>query len=282
MVLTFITIRCHVSQRRVKIALVVVFDPSIQLLDKLGRAFPLAQPDKLFLQRARQALGTGIALGIVVAREGLADPEALASLHEGNGGRLAAVIRHERKPLAPGAFDKLPIHGPVERHEPLPGAALEPGVMANDLLGVPLEDEHDVEPAKALEHRLGHVDPPPPIGRCRLGLRPLRTPLGPKPQVGLHQQSVLAHQTQGPFLIDRLRLDVAQIRPHPPIPPEGVLGLERGNPIEERAVARNHFGRLTPVHPSTSSLFLSASVSLPTSALRRVFSRSRRASRSLC
>ncbi len=56
--------------------------------------------------------------------------------------------------------------------------------------------------------------------------------LGPEPQVGLNRQVVYSQQTQDALFIDPLVLNVARLRPHPPIAPKRVLGLERTVPLE--------------------------------------------------
>ena len=76
--LVFMLHRCLVTQRRVKIATVVVLDPNNQFVNELDGAFPLMQPDEFLFEGTHEPLGIGVAFGVVVTGEGLADAEALA------------------------------------------------------------------------------------------------------------------------------------------------------------------------------------------------------------
>lgn len=74
---------------------------------------------------------------------------------------------------------------------------------------------------------------------------------------------MLTHQAQDALLVDPLAVHVAKARPHPPIPPEGVLSLKRPDALDQGPVARRHFRGALPAHGHTSSLFFKRERELP-------------------
>ena len=93
---------------------VFVLDPDSQFFEKDKRARPFAEPDELFFHGAVDTLGIGVALGIVVAGEGLMNPQLGANLHKLLGGGLAAVVAHEVKSLAPSTVGELAVGGHIQ------------------------------------------------------------------------------------------------------------------------------------------------------------------------
>ncbi len=66
---------------RVK-GVVFVLDPGSQFFEKHKGARPFVAPDEFFFHGAVDSLGVGVSLGIVVAGEGLVDPQVRANLHK--------------------------------------------------------------------------------------------------------------------------------------------------------------------------------------------------------
>ena len=44
------------------------------------------------------------------------------------------------------------------------------GLVADDLLGVPVQHDDDIDPAEPVDQDLRHVDAPPLVGPCGAGL----------------------------------------------------------------------------------------------------------------
>jgi hypothetical protein len=110
--------------------------------------------------------------------------------------------------------------------------ALTPSIRPNDLLGVPIEHHHDVDPPEVLHQHLGHIDAPPFVRPGGLGFAPCRGPLRFELQVGGHQQMVLSHEAQEPLLVDRQLFHEAQVRPNAAVTAERVLRLQRLDPCQ--------------------------------------------------
>ena len=85
-----------VAQSGMQVMRVVRGDPSAQGTDEGKGTAPFLEPEALLLEGAHQALGIGIALGIVLAGKGLMDAQGTTRLDEGQRRRLAAVIAHQR------------------------------------------------------------------------------------------------------------------------------------------------------------------------------------------
>ena len=107
-----------IPETRMQIADVELLEPPGASVSQLERAAPLAQPEALFFERADAALGVGVTLGIVVAGEGLRDAELAARAHEGDRGRLAAVVRHQVQLVPSDPLRKLAIDGQVQGGQP--------------------------------------------------------------------------------------------------------------------------------------------------------------------
>lgn len=86
------------------------------------------------------------------------------------GGGLTAVVTHEVKVLASGFVGKLAVDGHNQGLKPMFCFGTNVGVVANDLLGIPIEDNGDVARSKVLDEDKGHVDAPPFVGKKGAGL----------------------------------------------------------------------------------------------------------------
>lgn len=150
-----------VAQGGVQVVLIVRWDPGVQGTDQGKGTGPFLEPEAFFFERAHQALGVGIALGIVVAGKGLLDPQGATGIHEGARRRLTAVVTHEGQSLLPGPIGKLSVDRHVQRGQPILGFAWHAGIVADDLLGIPIEHDDDIDPAEAAHQDLGHINAPP-------------------------------------------------------------------------------------------------------------------------
>ena len=81
-----------VAQGGMQIVLIEPLDPAAHLLGHFVLVLPLPQPQQLFLHRPDRPLGVGVALGVAVAGEGLADSQVVTGPHERHRRRLAAVV----------------------------------------------------------------------------------------------------------------------------------------------------------------------------------------------
>ena len=191
-----------IPETRMQVADVELLEPPGDGIGQFKGAAPLPQPHAFLLERADAALGVGVALGIVVAGEGLRDPQLATGTHEGDRGGLAAIVRHQVQAVPPHAVRELAVNGHVKRHQPMLSRALQADMVAHVLLGVPVEHHDYVDPAEALDQDLRHVDAPPLVRGGRLGLVPRRGSRGTEAQVRLDEQAGLVHHAPDALLVD--------------------------------------------------------------------------------
>lgn len=257
---------------------VVVVDPSRERSAQLSRAAPCREPETCFFQRAHQARWLGMALRIVVAGQSLLNPQCMARLPKGERGRLTPVVTHQGETLPPRAIRALPVDSQIHRRHPMLGWAGRADVVPDNLLGLPIQHHHDLNPAAIPHQELGHRDAPPFMGLGGSGFTPRRRPLGLELPVGRDHEVVLPHQAQAPRLVHRPRLHEAPIGPDAAVAPARGLGFARLNPVEPAFMALGDQARAGPTHPRPSSLFGHSKVSSPTRVFTRAFSRAKRAS----
>ena len=89
-----------IPETRMQIADVERLEPPGDGIGQFEGAGPLAQPDALLLQRTDRPLGVGVALGVVVAREGLLNPQGPTGGQEAHRGRLTAIVAHQVQRVA--------------------------------------------------------------------------------------------------------------------------------------------------------------------------------------
>jgi len=235
---------------------VVVLDPRSEGTDSGERPGPLMPPEVLLFQRAPHPLGVGIALRIVIAREGLMNAQRVARPPACHRGGLTAVVAHQAQAVAPDPLRNLVVHGQVQGGQPGLRGGAQGRMVSHDRLGLPIEHHDAIDPAHVLDQDLGHVNAPPLVRPGGVGLAPRRRPLGFQALPGCHEQVMLPHQAQDPFLVDRQLLDKAQGRPAPAVSPAGVLRLQGLETFEPPFVARHDPQRGLPTPPSPASLFL--------------------------
>lgn len=129
--------RCPIPERGMQIPRVVPFDPSGERLFQCHRTGPFAEPEEFFFERPHQPFGLGVALGVVVARERLRDPERRTRFHESHRGRLTAIVAHQKEAVVAAPLRELALHGRVQRAQPLQRLRLVALVVVHDLLRVP-------------------------------------------------------------------------------------------------------------------------------------------------
>src|SRR3989338_1591474 len=263
--------------------LIVTIDPNAECGGQLKRTRPFPEPETFLLQGAHHAFGVGIAPRVVVAGKRLMNAQNRARFHEGQRSGLAAIITHEGNLFTlSDALRKLPVDCLIKSREPIEARGPQAHMMADHLLGKPVQHNNDIDPAEGLHQNLGHIDAPPLIGTNRpgLGLR-VRT-LGPEPQIGLHQKTCFSHDSKDSLFVHRQVIDKTKMSPNAPVSPERMLRFKGNHPFQDGLTAQRHSGRLQSGHWNASSLFFKSKVSSPTSLLSFEFSRSRTASRELC
>ncbi len=98
---------------------VLPLDPRTERELQFDRACPLVEPEEFLLEGPHESFRIRVPLRIVVSGEGLHDAEGRRGCHEGDGGRLTAVITHEVKPLVSAASGEPPLHCPIQCGEPV-------------------------------------------------------------------------------------------------------------------------------------------------------------------
>ena len=245
-----------IPETRMQIADVERLEPPREGIPHREGAGPLAQPEAFLLEGADAALGVGVALRVVVAGEGLGDAELAAGGQEAHRGRLTAVVAHQMQRLALDPHRELAIHRHVQGRQPVRGRGLQPDVVADELLGVPVQHHDHVDPAEGIDHDLRHVDAPPFIGAGGSGLAGRRRAAGLQASVRRDQQRVLSQQAQHALLVDGQLIDIAQMRPTAAVAPEGVFGFPGPDASEDVRIPRGDSERRLAPHPSSASVFL--------------------------
>jgi hypothetical protein len=246
------------------------------------RAGPFLQPQACLVQGAHDSRSLGMALWIIVAGKRLRHPQRAAGRQACLSGRLTPVVTHQGYVWAAGALRELALHGHLQSREPMRRRARTTGLITHDLFGLPVQHQDDGDPAAALYHNLGHVDPPPLMGPGRPRCVPARRPLGLEPEMGLDQEVVLPQSAQTTLRLDDPALDDAQVSPDPAIPPAWVVGFELPDTLEQAFMAFGDLEGAASFDPSRSSRLFHSRVSSPTRVFSRVFSLARRASVRVC
>jgi hypothetical protein len=255
--------------------LVIVGDPHVQRSRQLEGARPFLEPETRLCERAHHPLNVRVALGVVLAGEGLMHPQRVACLHECHRGRLTAVVAHQREAFLARAVRELAVHGHVQGGQPLVRPTLQAGMVPHNGLGLPVEHDDEIYPTKAFHQDFGHIDAPSLVGLHRFRHAPHRRPLGFELHIGADQQVVLPHQPQHSLLVHRPLLHEPQVGPEPAIAPKRVLGLQCLDTREQAGIPLHDPERSAPTHQSTSALFFNSKSSSPTRAFNRAFSRAR-------
>lgn len=121
---------------------VLPLDPRTERELQFVRACPLAEPEEFLLEEPHEWFRIRVPIRIVVAGQGWRSAEGRRSCHEGDGGRLTAVITRDVKPLVSAAAGELPLHRPIQRGEPVGGLRLEARIVVDDFLVMPVQ-HHD-------------------------------------------------------------------------------------------------------------------------------------------
>jgi hypothetical protein len=224
-----------VAQGGVQVMLVVVIDPGLKDTGYYERTGPLVKPEAFLFQRTHHSLGVRVALRVVIAGKRLLDPQGLACLHECRCGGLTAVVTHQEHTLPPSSGRALTVHRHIQGDQPLPYDAGDAGIVPHDLFRVPVQDQDDIDPARALYQDLSHVDPPSLVRSCEVCSGSV--PRGLQATVRPDQEVMLPHQTQNALFVDHTLLHKAQVCPNAAVAPEGMLGLQRLDAREQAVVA---------------------------------------------
>ncbi len=173
---------------------VLPLDPRTERELQFDGACPLTEPEEFLIEGPHESFLIRVYLRIVVAGEGLRDAEGRRGCHEGDAGRLTAVITHDVKPLVSAASEELPLHHPIQYGGLVVGLRLEARIVADDFLVVPVQHHDQVHPASGVEQHLGHINAPSLVRGLRTSPASRRRPRGLQPLVALHQQAVLVNQ----------------------------------------------------------------------------------------
>jgi hypothetical protein len=89
------------------------------------------------------------------------NPEIGADLHKFLGGGLTAVVPHEVKIVASGPVGELAVDSHIQGLQTMICFRAIIGLLTDDLLRIPVEDDYDVAPPEVLDKDFGHIDAPP-------------------------------------------------------------------------------------------------------------------------
>ena len=164
------------------------------------------------------------------------------NLHELLGGGLTAVVTHEVKVLPRCTVGELVVDGHVQGLEPMLCFGASVGVIADDRLGIPVEDNNDVDPSEVLDEDLGHVDAPPLVGARGSGLGFHRGANGLQAKVGFALEVMSAHDALDAFFVDGDFFNASKEIGDSLVAPEGVLGFDLSDGRQEVLIAEINLG----------------------------------------
>ena len=182
---------------------VVPLNPCGERLFQLQRTGPLAEPEQLFLEGPHEPFRIRVPLRVVVTGEGLGDTQGRRGLHEGERGGLTAIVTHEMEPVVTAPVRELALHRHVQCGQPVRRFGLQSCIVADNFLGVPVQHQDEVHPARGFDHHLGHINAPPLIRGRRARLAPRRRPGRLQSGIALHHQALLLHQPSDALLVHR-------------------------------------------------------------------------------
>ena len=135
-----------------RIIRVVVVDPAFKRLLEGERVIPVIRPNQVFLERAQDALGIGIASGIAPGGKYLGDAQKRAAHHKALRCWLAAVIREQEELLIFEGFTdaaREPVsNSSLNGIEPVIGLGADAQGVTDDFLGAPVKHDAQVQPAQ--------------------------------------------------------------------------------------------------------------------------------------
>lgn len=135
-------------------------------------AVPLPKPEQFFFRSAHESSHVGITFGVVIAYEGLANPQRRVVLHKPDRGRFSFVVAHERASLIPSQLRILGGNSLVQR---------------------------DILSTDRVDHNPDHIDAPSLAHGSGSRLTPLWRPTG---LLRLDHQAVLEQRTKDALLVD--------------------------------------------------------------------------------
>ena len=186
------------------------------------------RPNEILFKRSEGALGVSVTFRIVPGSENLLDPESGAGLHEKLGSWLTAIVTDKSRRLSnlTNALRELPEDSLIQSLKPVSGFRLESEGIADDFLGVPVEDNGQIHPAPVTKLDLGHINAPILVDTFGLSLAFQGSAAGPQAHVFSDEQFLLFHDAIDSLFINRQAFPVFEIGPDAAVTPEGVLSLE--------------------------------------------------------
>lgn len=282
MVVSLTLLGRFIAHGRVQIMRVIIRHPPREGPAQLEGAGPFLQPQALLFEGTEDPLRVSIALWVVIAGEGLPNPQRAAGLQKGRRRRLAAVVTPQRQLLPPRPMRQVPLARPISSCQPWLRRARRARLVADALVRLPLQPDHEVNPAEAFHPHLGQVKAPPLMGRGRSGGALLRRPLGRQLQGGRDHEVVFSHQARHALLSDHAGLDAAQGRPASPITPEWGLGLQPPEMRQQGVITMDALTSSAPLQPRPSSRLFHSRRNAPTRCFSLACSRSRRVAFRVC
>ena len=101
--------------------------------------------------------------------------------------------------------------------------------MADDFLGVLIQDNDQIVPTPGANLDFGHICTPDSIGIGRFWLGTARFSFGLVSGCLSNQKAIFLHQAIDTFLVDCNTLPVIEVSPTTAVTPEGMLSLHRLN-----------------------------------------------------
>jgi hypothetical protein len=135
------------------------------------------------------------------------------------------------------AFGKLIHNGVVKSFKPIAGLGLETERVADDFLGMPVEDDGEIHPAPVAKLDLGHVDAPVLVGAVSFDLALHGCATGTETHVFGNEKFLLFHDAVDALFVNGKPFAVFEISPDTAIAPEGVKSLEVDDTLKQGFVA---------------------------------------------
>lgn len=145
---------------------------------------------------------------------------------EAAAGRLAPVVGDQMQVMRQGVADAVGeavVDGHFKGIQPIVGLGLDAEAVTDYFLGVPVQDDGEVEPAPGVEFNFGHVDAPVLIGARCSRFSPEIAAFGLEAIIGLDGQIILLHEPLNAVFADFVPFSIIKILPDETVAPEGVI-----------------------------------------------------------
>ena len=127
----------------------------------LFKRIELVRPNDFLLERPHKSLGVCVPFRVIVAGGDVLDFQDFEDLFVACARRLRAIVAHQVNVLRSAARRTGDFDGLVQCLEPEVRLRSQPERVAQGPLGVPVDNDHQVQPTETLHVELGHVRTPP-------------------------------------------------------------------------------------------------------------------------